>query len=199
MRMLTPTRSIALLGLCLTLGLIVSLWALPVLAQPATTPAAKPAGVQEVIWDDLLPEKWVGEIKAQMAAVGKLGFLVDGSEAADAAMQRLRKKWDSAPIETKYINQGIKIAGYAVTLDANKKSISEFLLVPYFGACIHLPPPPANQIILVKLAKPVTKLASMDTVWVEGVLRDARVDTGLAVTGYTLDAARTYPYVERKR
>ena len=145
MRMLTPTRSFALLGLCLTLGLIVSLWASPVLAQPA----AKPAGVQEVIWDDLLPEKWVGEIKAQMAAVGKLGFLVDGSEAADAAMQRLRKKWDSAPIETKYINQGIKIAGYAVTLDANKKSISEFLLVPYFGACIHLPPPPANQIILV--------------------------------------------------
>ena len=38
----------------------------------------------------------MGEIKAQMAAVGKLGFLVDGSEAADAAMQRLRKKWDSA-------------------------------------------------------------------------------------------------------
>jgi len=197
--MLTLNRSIPFLSLCLTLGLIVSLWASPVLAQPATTPAAKPAGVQEVIWDDLLPEKWVGEIKAQMAAVGKLGFLVDGSEAADAAMQRLRKKWDSAPIETKYINQGIKIAGYAVTLDANKKSISEFLLVPYFGACIHLPPPPANQIILVKLAKPVTKLASMDTVWVEGVLRDARVDTGLAVTGYTLDAARTYPYVERKR
>ena len=128
--MLTPTRSIALLGLCLTLGLIVSLWASPVLAQPAGKPAAKPAGVQEVIWDDLLPEKWVGEIKAQMAAVGKLGFLVDGSEAADAAMQRLRKKWDSAPIETKYINQGIKIAGYAVTLDANKKSISEFLLDP---------------------------------------------------------------------
>jgi len=86
-----------------------------------------------------------------------------------------------------------------VTLDANKKSISEFLLVPYFGACIHLPPPPANQIILVKLDKPVSKLVSMDTVWVEGSLRDARVDTGIAVTGYLLEAKRVYPYVEKKK
>lgn len=193
--MLPPKRSLSSLCLCLTFSLIASVWAPSGVAQPA----AKSSGPQEVTWDDLLPEKWVGEIKAQMAAVGKLGFLADGSEAADAAMQRLRKKWDSAPIETAYINQNIRIAGYAVTLDANRKSISEFLLVPYFGACIHLPPPPANQIILVKLTKPVTKIASMDTVWVEGILRDSRVDTGLAVTGYTLEADRTYPYLEKKR
>jgi hypothetical protein len=73
------------------------------------------------------------------------------------------------------------------------------LLVPYFGACIHLPPPPANQTILVTLQKPVRKLSSMDTVWVEGILREARVDTGIAVTGYSLEAQRTYPYVESKK
>lgn len=153
----------------------------------------------EIIWEDLMPEKWLGEVKTQMAEIGRLGFLVDGSEAANKAMQDLREKWDKAPIEGKWIDQPVKIAGYVVTLDANKKSISEFLLVPYFGACIHLPPPPANQIILVKLDKPVSKLVSMDTVWVEGSLRDARVDTGIAVTGYLLEAKRVYPYVEKKK
>jgi hypothetical protein len=153
----------------------------------------------EIIWEDLMPEKWLGEVKTQMAEIGRLGFLVDGSEAANKAMQDLREKWDKAPIEEKWIDQPVKIAGYVVTLDANKKSISEFLLVPYFGACIHLPPPPANQIILVKLDKPVSKLVSMDTVWVEGSLRDARVDTGIAVTGYLLETKRVYPYVEKKK
>ncbi|MEN9759218.1 MAG: hypothetical protein RL676_367 [Pseudomonadota bacterium] len=152
---------------------------------------------KEIIWDDLLPSKWVSEIKLQMSAIGKLGFLVDGSEEATEAMQRLRKKWDNAPIDTAHIDQPVRIAGYVVTLDANKKQISEFLLVPYFGACIHLPPPPANQIILVRLQKPVTKLAAMDTVWVQGILRDARVDTGVAVTGYALEAAKTEPYIEK--
>jgi hypothetical protein len=160
--------------------------------------SAKPV-YKEIMFDDLLPAKWLSEIKIQMAAIGRLGFLVDGSEEADRAMQQLRSKWDTAPIDTAYLGQPIRIAGYAVTLDANKKQISEFLLVPYFGACIHLPPPPANQTILVRLQKPITKLASMDTVWVQGILRDARVDTGLAVTGYALEAASTEPYIENKR
>jgi uncharacterized protein len=170
-----------------------------IVSPPSVHAQAGSAPYKEVIWDDLLPAKWASEIKVQMAAIGRLGFLVDGSEEADQAMQRLRKKWDSAPIDTTYIDQPIRIAGYAVTLDANKKQISEFLLVPYFGACIHLPPPPANQTILVKLQKPISKLESMDTVWVQGTLRDARIDTGLAVTGYVLEAAKTMPYVESKR
>jgi uncharacterized protein len=161
------------------------------------SPASAKAVYEEVIWDDLIPKKWFGEIKAQMGLLGRLGFLVDGSEEADAAMQRLRKKWDEAPIEPRFINKAIKIPGYVVALDANRKMISEFLLVPYFGACIHTPPPPANQIILVRLEKPINRIESMETVWVEGVLKDARVDTGVAVTGYALDARRVYPYTEK--
>ncbi len=153
---------------------------------------------EEIIWDDLIPKKWLGEIKLQMAAIGRLGFLVDGSEEADAAMQKLRKKWDTAPIEMKYLDKPIRIAGYVVALDANRTTMSEFLLVPYFGACIHLPPPPANQTILVKFEKPIKRIDSMETVWVEGFLRDSRVDTGLAVTGYSLEAKRTFPYVGSK-
>lgn len=187
------TRLLLALRCCTAAALLTLIFAPPVGAQSSE------ASFKEIIWDDLLPSKWVSEIKLQMAAVGKLGFLVDGSEEANQAMQRLRKKWDNAPIEPTFLNQNIRIAGYVVTLDANKKQISEFLLVPYFGACVHLPPPPANQIILVRLRKPVSKLAAMDTVWVQGVLREARVDTGVAVTGYALETAMTEPYVEKNR
>lgn len=172
------------------LSALISLQALSASAQPA-------ASVKTITWDDLLPTHWANEIKLQMAAVGRLGFLVDGSEQANEAMQQLRKKWDNAPIDPTHINSAIRIAGYVVSLDANRKQISEFLLVPYFGACIHLPPPPANQIILVRLKKPTTKLASMDTVWVQGTLREARVDTGLAVTGYTLEGSISEPYTAK--
>ena len=162
--------------------------------QPWAISAQPAAPIKTITWDDLLPTHWANEIKLQMAAIGRLGFLVDGSEQANEAMQQLRKKWDNAPIDPTHINSAIRIAGYVVSLDANRKQISEFLLVPYFGACIHLPPPPANQIILVRLKKPTSKLASMDTVWVQGTLREARVDTGLAVTGYTLEGSISEPY-----
>ena len=172
------------------LAAFIVLLALSAWAQPATS-------VKTITWDDLLPTHWANEIKLQMAAVGRLGFLVDGSEQANEAMQQLRKKWDNAPIDPTHINSAIRIAGYVVSLDANRKQISEFLLVPYFGACIHLPPPPANQIILVRFKKPTSKLASMDTVWVQGMLREARVDTGLAVTGYTLEGSISEPYTAK--
>jgi len=162
--------------------------------QPSTGSTQPTPPAKTITWDDLLPTHWANEIKLQMAAIGRLGFLVDGSEQANEAMQQLRKKWDNAPIDPTHINTSIRIAGYVVSLDANRKQISEFLLVPYFGACIHLPPPPANQIILVRLKKPTSKLASMDTVWVQGMLREARVDTGVAVTGYTLEVAISEPY-----
>lgn len=154
---------------------------------------------REIIWDDLLPPHWVAEIKSQMAAIGKMGFLIDGTEAADDAMRALRQKWDNAPIDPGHIDQAVRIAGYVVRLDADRKPMREFLLVPYFGACIHLPPPPANQIILVRLARPASGFASMDTVWVEGILREARVDSGMAVSGYALDADRIWPYEEKQK
>jgi hypothetical protein len=62
------------------------------------------------------------------------------------------------------------LPGFAIPLENKGGKVSEFLLVPYFGACIHSPPPPANQIIHVVTKKPVTKLLSMDAVKVSGTL-----------------------------
>ena len=150
-----------------------------------------------ITWDDLMNVKWVKEIQAEMLALGRLGFLKDGSPQADQAMSRIRQKWDAAPVVETYAGQRIKIVGYVVPLEASRDAKREFLLVPYFGACIHTPPPPANQIILVS-PTPNSSISrvpeSMSTVWVEGVLQLSRTTTSQGVTGYQIQAERVSPY-----
>ena len=101
-------------------------------------------------WNDLMPDPWVKEMSKDMAAMSKLSYLQDSSDEATKAMSAIRKKLDEAPIVKTQLNKKVRIPGYAVPLDAERSDKREFLLVPYFGACIHTPPPPANQIVLVR-------------------------------------------------
>ena len=158
---------------------------------------AQTPGYQKITWDDLLNEEWYQQMKKDMASYGRMSFLKDGSEEAEKLMASMRKKLDEAPISTKYVNQKIHMPGFVVPLDAVRNGQREFLLVPYFGACIHTPPPPANQIVLVtphpqlNLSK---TLESMDVIWVEGELKEARTKTASGVSGYSLEAIQVYPY-----
>ena len=163
----------------------------------ATSVFAQTPGYQKITWDDLLNEEWYQQMKKDMASYGRMSFLKDGSEEAEKLMASMRKKLDEAPISTKYVNQKIRMPGFVVPLDAVRNGQREFLLVPYFGACIHTPPPPANQIVLVtphpqlNLSK---TLESMDVIWVEGELKEARTKTASGVSGYSLEAIQVYPY-----
>lgn len=89
-------------------------------------------------------------------------------------------------IRTDMIGKEIRIPGYVVPLEGDAGKITEFLLVPYFGACTHVPPPPANQIVLVKIPKgvPVDKLYG--AVWVEGKLTRESTENDVAPVGYSL-------------
>jgi hypothetical protein len=82
----------------------------------------------------------------------------------------------------------VKIGGYVVPLDFEATTIKEFLLVPFVGACIHVPPPPANQIVYVKSPQGFEIAGQFDPVWVTGTLKTEPAFTGLADTGYSLDA-----------
>ena len=70
------------------------------------------------------------------------------------------------------IGKSIKIPGFAVPLEGDDgfEYVKEFLLVPTFGACIHVPPPPPNQVIHVILDKPVYFEKLMYAVWVSGIV-----------------------------
>jgi hypothetical protein len=91
-------------------------------------------------------------------------------------------------VVTELDGKRVRIGGYVVPLDFEATTIREFLLVPFVGACIHVPPPPPNQIIYVKTAKGFDVAGSFDPVYVTGTLKVASQNTGLAETGYTIDA-----------
>jgi len=95
-----------------------------------------------------------------------------------------------APVVTALEGERVQIGGYVVPLDFDSTKVKEFLLVPFVGACIHVPPPPANQIIYVKPAQPFEIKATFDPVYVTGKISVAPTFTGLAETGYTIDAEK---------
>lgn len=99
-----------------------------------------------------------------------------------------------APVVEALDGQTVRIPGYVVQLEGNADTVTEFLLVPYFGACIHVPPPPPNQIIQVEFPEGVPYENTYDAVWVEGTLHVERVEGDLAVVGYKMDATSVSAY-----
>lgn len=109
----------------------------------------------------------------------------------------MREVWDHAPSNAAMDGQTVRMPGYVVPLDDAQAGLKEFLLVPYFGACIHTPPPPTNQIVHVTLAQPAKGLRSMDTVWVSGTLKTLRTDSFMGASSYRMDAVRVMPYEDK--
>ncbi|KQP21482.1 DUF3299 domain-containing protein [Pseudorhodoferax sp. Leaf267] len=112
--------------------------------------------------------------------------LSDDDPRTAIALQRLRKVWDEAPLSAALNGQAIRLPGYVVPLQETAQGLRELLLVPHDGACIHTPPPPAIQIVHVRLDKPNKSLSTMDTVWVSGRLKVQRASTVHGVSGYAL-------------
>ena len=167
----------------------------PTLA-PAKTPAAKPGSFREINWDELVPKNWdpMKDLKDL-----QLGGLSDADPRANQMLKKMREAWDNAPSNPALDGQSIRIPGYVVPLEETKDGLKEFLLVPYFGACIHSPPPPANQIIHV-LPQSVPKgIRSMDPVWISGTLVRGKTDSYMGAAAYKMEARAVEPYVERPR
>jgi len=124
----------------------------------------------------------------------KLGTMVDGDPRSNELLKKMREAWDNAPTNAELDGAAVRIPGYLVPLEESKGETREFLLVPYFGACIHTPPPPANQIIHVKMSKPAKGLKSMDAVWVSGTMKTFRGDTSMGVSGYQMTGLNVEQY-----
>ena len=95
---------------------------------------------------------------------------------------------EPAPVVQALDGKKVSIGGYIVPLDFDATQVKEFLLVPFVGACIHVPPPPANQIVYVKSAKGFDIKGTFDPVTVTGTMTTTVAFTGIAEAGYTLAA-----------
>jgi hypothetical protein len=146
-------------------------------------------------WDPLKEFRAKG---GQLPGGGEGSGLSDSDPRAQEMMARLREIWDAAPTVPAMNGQQVKLPGFVVPLDETPAGLSSFLLVPYFGACIHTPPPPANQIVHVVAAKPA-KVRTMEPVWVNGTLRTERNASVMGTSSYRLDAVAVEPYTEKPR
>ena len=160
-------------------------------AGPAASAPKSVGTYKEKSWDDLMPRNW--DPMASLKGL-KLENLKDSDPRAMEALEKMREAWSTAPVEPALNGQRIRIPGFVIPLEKSGNKVREFLLVPYFGACIHTPPPPPNQIIYVKTVKPVANMRTMDTMWVSGVMQVRSVESEFGQAGYQLKAEQVAPY-----
>ncbi|MDO9622601.1 MAG: DUF3299 domain-containing protein [Pseudomonas sp.] len=149
------------------------------------------AEVRELNWSDMVPADAPPQVVEPMP-IHDLSQLAEAlSEAGPAAMQQS----PAAPVVKELDGQAVKLPGYIVPLDVTEEGrVTEFLLVPYFGACIHVPPPPSNQIVHVTTELGVLLDALYQPFWIEGAMKVEQSSSELAEAGYQMQADKIYAY-----
>lgn len=148
-------------------------YASPLLAEQSTYQAEDPQLLQ-LDWLDLIPEH-------ERNLFDQQGMPMADHNSAEPAKQSM-----IGTVRRELNGSHVKIPGFVIPLEGDDKKVTEFLLVPYFGACIHVPPPPPNQIIYVKFPKGAPIQELWDVIYVIGELRTESLSHDLAETAYTL-------------
>ncbi|ARU59458.1 membrane protein [Oleiphilus messinensis] len=141
------------------------------------------AEAKTISWEDLIPEN-----APQLAAPPSITH--------DSPVTVPPAQSEQIDVRPELNGKAIKLPGFIVPLEGDENRVTEFLLVPYFGACIHVPPPPANQIVHVKYPKGVPGELLYSPVWIEGPLSTSTVATELATSGYSMAAVEVTEYTE---
>ncbi len=136
---------------------------------------------KEIFWEDLIPEGHV-QIDTQAQANH------EGSE------QNWVQPDLDAPIVKALDGQSVSLPGFVVPLEGDSELITEFLLVPYFGACIHVPPPPPNQLVHVTIKGGVPIDSLYDAIVVTGIIKTQTWSGEIAQVGYTMQAVGVAPF-----
>lgn len=156
------------------------------LAGAAATTAfggsARAESFVDLEWTDLLPK---GEVPAPPMFQG----LIDHEGPALNTQQP-----PSSGVRTDWNGQIVRLPGFIVPIEYDGTAVKAFLLVPYVGACVHVPPPPANQLVFVTSPTPYESKGLFEAVNVVGMFGVSSVSTQLAEVGYALSADRIEPF-----
>ena len=144
-----------------------------------------PNDVLQIDWEKLLPPNASKPIGGPPAPLH--GYLGESGPAA--------KQSGSSAVNAGLEGLTLRIPGFIVPLDVDAEGqVVEFLLVPYYGACIHVPPPPPNQIIYVKPATPFVVKDTFNAYWITGRMHVEIRDTQMASASYSMSASKVEAY-----
>lgn len=136
------------------------------------------SSVREITWDDLIPP---GVPYSEIVGEGDVDEVNDSwNPIFDENGSKLNLDLDG---------KAIKMPGYIIPLESGSAGVTEFVLVPYVGACIHVPPPPPNQLVFVTSSAPWPSDQLWDAIWVTGTLSAKMQSTSLGEIGYELAAS----------
>jgi hypothetical protein len=158
-----------------------------VLAMGAAGILVPRAGVavtaREITWADLIP---AGVAYAEIIGEGEL----------DEANDTWKPIFDAnaTKLNTELDGEIVRLPGYIIPLDMGSEGVTSFVLVPYVGACIHVPPPPPNQLVFVTTETPWPNDELWNAIWVTGRLSAKIQSTEIAEIGYEIAADAIEPY-----
>ncbi|WP_348733564.1 DUF3299 domain-containing protein [Rheinheimera texasensis] len=174
-------------------------------AEQAPAARSLPADKTKVIeleWTDLLPDADL----QKMEALPEVSH--EGGEGAGSAINKnfnasndpSMKAWadvmSSANVRGELNGRKVKLPGFIVPIEYDAdQNITAFFLVPYFGACIHVPPPPPNQIVYVSGAKNLKADLIYNPFWIEGTMTTDTMSHDLANSAYSLKVDKISEYV----
>jgi len=139
---------------------------------------------REIDWLELMPPE-------DLAALQAMGEIDHSGYGEDAAAGPMNDAMTSTKTVAKMNGAKGKIPGYVVPVAFDDRGrITELFLVPYFGACIHMPPPPPNQIIHIKPKTPLPAGQIWDAYWAVGTVRIAMTENDMALSAYSMDLDR---------
>lgn len=158
-----------------------------------------------IAWEDLIPQD---DLDALLNPPQELSAIPDGSlediisDGINNALElagdsRYQQALISTNIRPEFNNRKVKIPGFIVPLEfSDEQNVTSFFLVPYFGACIHVPPPPPNQIIHGQFPKGLKLESLYDPFWLEGTLTTDITALDLGTSAYSIAVDNILVYEE---
>lgn len=163
------------------------------------------SGYRQIEWIDLMPAEDLEALKSPPESL----ILIEDGSAGDQISSQIKSsitqatdsRYQEALVSTRVVDsfngQKIRVPGFVVPLEfGDDQTVTTFFIVPYFGACIHMPPPPPNQIIFASFEKGLTLTNLYDPVWVSGVLSTKLIENDMATAAYSLEVAQVSLYID---
>ena len=170
----------------------------------AKTDIAEDVEFKTIEWTDLMPQ---ADLDALLNPPEYIAEIEDGSfedqissqlqsDTTAAENDRYQQALVSTTVKPEMNGRSIRIPGYIVPLEfGGEMTITEFFMVPFFGACIHVPPPPPNQIIHVRYPRGFKLESLYQPFWASGVLKTSVIENDMATAAYALEVAVLEPYL----
>ncbi|WXL25751.1 DUF3299 domain-containing protein [Ectopseudomonas mendocina] len=160
------------------------------------------ADIPETDWLELMPEADRQALE-NMPEITHDGAEQDSGFYGPGGLRQQDKGLPDVMYSSKTVpafdGKDVRLGGYPVPLESDSKGNSTlFFLVPYPGACIHVPPPPPNQLVLVRYPKGISLDDIYAPLWVTGKMKIEQVNNELADAAYALDAQNVRPVEENE-